>query len=82
MSSDFVVGLELVAEDAIPKWRSLLGPTNSETARNQAPTSIRAQFGTDGTRNACHGSDSRNLFCFASWCYNKTLFSSEIPFNS
>ncbi|CAG9327550.1 NME7_4 [Blepharisma stoltei] len=58
MSSDVVVGMELVAVDAVPKWRSLMGPTNSNTARNDAPTSIRATFGTDGQRNATHGSDS------------------------
>lgn len=34
------------------------GPTNSASARRDAPSSIRAKFGTDGTRNACHGSDS------------------------
>mmetsp|Transcript_32340 Transcript_32340/g.36680 ORF Transcript_32340/g.36680 Transcript_32340/m.36680 type:complete len:376 (+) Transcript_32340:42-1169(+) len=58
MSSDYAVGLELVAEDAIQKWRSLIGPTNVETAKMQAPNSLRALFGSDGTRNACHGSDA------------------------
>jgi len=36
----------------------LLGPTNSETARQEKPDSIRAKFGTDNTMNAAHGSDS------------------------
>lgn len=36
----------------------LSGPTSTEVARIKAPSSIRAQFGTDCTRNACHGSDS------------------------
>ena len=27
-------------------------------AKEEAPTSIRARFGTDGMRNAAHGSDS------------------------
>lgn len=36
----------------------LSGPTSTEVARMKAPSSIRAQFGTDCTRNACHGSDS------------------------
>ena len=59
MTSDVSIGLELVREDAIAHWRDLLGPTNSATAKEQAPKSIRGIFGTDGTRNACHGSDSR-----------------------
>lgn len=58
MTSDVSVGLELVRENAIKHWRTLLGPTNSSTAKSEAPNSIRARFGTDGTKNACHGSDS------------------------
>ena len=37
MSSDFIVALELVSDDAIKKWRELIGPTNSLTAKEQAP---------------------------------------------
>lgn len=59
MSSDFIVGMELVGDNAIKRWRDLLGPTNTFVAREQVPNSIRGLFGTDGTRNACHGSDSR-----------------------
>jgi len=33
MSSDFIVALELVSDDAIKKWRELIGPTNSLTAK-------------------------------------------------
>ena len=33
MSSGPILALELEAEDAIAKWRALIGPTNSETAR-------------------------------------------------
>ena len=32
------------------------GPTNSNVAREKAPESIRARFGTDGSMNAVHGS--------------------------
>ncbi|KAK9861248.1 hypothetical protein WJX84_000319 [Apatococcus fuscideae] len=58
MSSGRIVAMELVAPGAIRKWRDLLGPTNSATARQEAPSSLRARFGSDNTRNACHGSDA------------------------
>ena len=35
-----------------------MGPTNSLQAKTESPNSIRGRFGTDGTRNAAHGSDS------------------------
>mmetsp|Transcript_59306 Transcript_59306/g.95912 ORF Transcript_59306/g.95912 Transcript_59306/m.95912 type:complete len:375 (-) Transcript_59306:407-1531(-) len=58
MSSGPIVAMELVADGAIQKWRKLIGPTNTFKAREEAPGCLRALFGTDGTRNACHGSDS------------------------
>ena len=38
MSSGPILAIEIVGEDAIAKWRSLLGPTNSETARAERRT--------------------------------------------
>ncbi|KAF6022662.1 NME7 [Bugula neritina] len=58
MSSGPVIAFELIGEGAILNWRALIGPTDSATARSEAPASLRARFGTDNTRNACHGSDS------------------------
>ena len=58
MTSDYAVGMELIAPDAIHKWRELIGPTNSLTAKEKAPNSLRALYGIDGTKNACHGSDA------------------------
>lgn len=58
MSSDVAVGLELVGDGAVEKWRALIGPTNTLAAKGSAPNSIRALFGTDATKNAVHGSDS------------------------
>jgi len=58
MTSDVIIALELVADDAVNKWRKLIGPTNSEKARAEAPNSLRALYGKDGSQNAVHGSDS------------------------
>lgn len=58
MSSGCIAAMELVSAGAISKWRELLGPTDSNAARQQAPGSIRAHFGTDKTYNAAHGSDA------------------------
>ena len=58
IASDVVVGMELVADNAIEKWRKVIGPTNTQKAKEEAPNSLRAIFGTDGTKNAVHGSDS------------------------
>ena len=38
--------------------RAAAGPTNTLKAKDEAPWSLRARYGTDGTQNACHGSDS------------------------
>jgi hypothetical protein len=48
----------LEKENAVGAWRELAGPTNSVKAKEIAPNSIRALFGTDGSQNAVHGSDS------------------------
>ncbi|CAD7941764.1 unnamed protein product [Amoebophrya sp. A120] len=58
MTSDVCVAMELIGKNAVSTWRSLMGPTNTQKAQEEAPGSIRARFGTDGTRNAAHGSDS------------------------
>jgi nucleoside-diphosphate kinase len=58
MSSGAIFALVLERVSAIKCWRTLLGPTNTFTAQQDAPQSIRARFGTDQTANACHGSDS------------------------
>ena len=57
MTSGPVVALELLGRDAVSRWRQMMGPTDSEAARRDAPDSIRARYGTDKTRNAVHGSD-------------------------
>jgi len=58
ITSDVVVGMELIGNGAIGGWRNFIGPTNTQKAKEESPDSIRAIFGTDGTKNAVHGSDS------------------------
>ncbi|KAI8895584.1 nucleoside diphosphate kinase [Globomyces pollinis-pini] len=58
MSGAPIYAIVLEKENAINAWRELAGPTNSVKAREIAPESIRALFGTDGSQNAVHGSDS------------------------
>jgi nucleoside-diphosphate kinase len=50
-----VVVLCLEGENAVPRWRDLMGATNPEKA---APGTLRAKYGDSFTRNAVHGSDS------------------------
>lgn len=56
--SGTVIGLELMGTNAVAAWRNLLGPTNCAAARTTHPDSVRAKFGTEGVRNAAHGSDA------------------------
>ncbi|KAL4115353.1 hypothetical protein PRIC2_013516 [Phytophthora ramorum] len=58
MTSGEIVALELSRPHAIKAWRALMGPTNSISARETHPWTLRARFGVDGTRNATHGSDA------------------------
>ena len=55
MTSGPVVVMILQAENAISRWRDLMGPTDSTKA--DAGT-IRGDFGTDIEKNASHGSDA------------------------
>jgi nucleoside-diphosphate kinase len=55
MTSGPVVAMVLEGDDAIKRWRDLMGPTNSD----EAPAgTLRGDFGTDIERNAVHGSDA------------------------
>jgi nucleoside-diphosphate kinase len=54
MTSGPVVIMALEGDNAIPRWRELMGPTDA----TKAPAgTIRASFGTNIERNAVHGSD-------------------------
>lgn len=58
MTEGPILAFEINGHNAIKKWREILGPTDPADARRDFPESIRAQFGANVTRNACHGSDS------------------------
>ncbi|KAL4217403.1 Thioredoxin domain-containing protein 3 [Mactra antiquata] len=45
-------------ENVIKEFRDLIGPTEVEEAKEQAPESLRAKFGQEKYMNAVHGSDS------------------------
>lgn len=55
MTSDPVVVQVLEGEEAILKYRELMGATNPA---NAAPGTIRAEFAVGFTENSTHGSDS------------------------
>ncbi|XP_039311467.1 nucleoside diphosphate kinase 6 isoform X2 [Solenopsis invicta] len=46
----------LARQDAIAKWRQLMGPTKVYQAQYSAQDTIRGTFGLSDTRNATHGS--------------------------
>mmetsp|Transcript_16939 Transcript_16939/g.40401 ORF Transcript_16939/g.40401 Transcript_16939/m.40401 type:complete len:231 (+) Transcript_16939:95-787(+) len=59
MSSGELTAMILESDEAVERWRKAIGPTDAAAARETAPESLRAKYGTDKTRNALHGSDSR-----------------------
>jgi len=61
MSSGRVVVMVLEGENAIARYRDLMGATNYKEA---APGTIRADFATDIEKNVVHGSDSRETAVF------------------
>lgn len=60
MSSGPVFVGVLEGENAIARWRELMGPTDSTKAPKGT---IRGEFGTDVEKNAVHGSDAPETAC-------------------
>ena len=58
MTSGELVALKLEREDAVHRWRAVMGSTNFKVARKESPQSVRALYATSMIRNATHGSDS------------------------
>jgi nucleoside-diphosphate kinase len=46
MTSGPIVAMELVGPDAVNRWRNMIGPTDSQKAKEQGPHLLRARFGT------------------------------------
>jgi nucleoside-diphosphate kinase len=55
MTSGPIMALVLEGENAIVRYREVMGPTDSEKAPKET---IRGSYGTNIERNAVHGSDS------------------------
>jgi nucleoside-diphosphate kinase len=67
MTEGPVILMALEREDAIAKWREVMGATDPKKA---APGTVRALFGTDIGRNASHGSDAPETAAFElSWFF-------------
>lgn len=52
------MALLLGGQNAITRWRDLIGPTKFYKTQWTHPTSLRARYGLSDTRNGFHGSDS------------------------
>ena len=61
MASGPVVLLALEADDAIKKWRTLMGATDPAKAE---PGTMRKEFGASIENNATHGSDAPETAAF------------------
>jgi len=61
MSSGKVVAMVLEAENAITKWRDIMGATDPAKA---APGTIRKDLGTSIQNNCTHGSDAPQTAAF------------------
>ncbi|XP_048376185.1 nucleoside diphosphate kinase homolog 5-like isoform X2 [Stegostoma tigrinum] len=55
-----LVAMILARHSAIKRWNELLGPIDSEKAKETHPKSLRAIYGTNKIKNALHGSGCFN----------------------
>lgn len=55
-----IIALRLGRLDAVSHWRKVIGPTDPEVARKEAPESIRAKFAESERVNCVHGADSED----------------------
>jgi len=69
-----IVVMTLEGENAIERFRAVMGPTNPENAE---PGTFRQQFGTNIERNAVHGSDSPETAAFETSYFFRGLEKSD-----
>ncbi|KAL2311447.1 hypothetical protein Nmel_003153 [Mimus melanotis] len=53
-----ILAMELLGDDAVSKWRAIVGPANPTETEGDTLDSISESFGHCGLRDAAHGSDS------------------------
>ncbi|KAM4904612.1 nucleoside diphosphate kinase homolog 7 [Sylvia borin] len=53
-----ILAMELLGDDAVSKWRAIVGPANPTTTESDTLDSISESFGHYGLRDAAHGPDS------------------------
>lgn len=53
-----IVAMELVGDNAIERWRKVMGPTNPSEARSADPESLRAIYGKETASNGFHGAEN------------------------
>lgn len=58
LAADNLIAVELVGQDAVSSWKKMCGPESTFSARQEAPKSLRAQFGLDNIKNAVHAAMS------------------------
>ncbi|XP_027583368.1 nucleoside diphosphate kinase 7 isoform X2 [Pipra filicauda] len=58
ITSGPVLAMEILGDDAVSKWKAIVGPANPAVTESDTLDSIRENFGHGGLRNAAHGPDS------------------------
>eukprot|EP00668_Euglena_longa_P011470 GGOE01013874.1.p2 GENE.GGOE01013874.1~~GGOE01013874.1.p2 ORF type:complete len:382 (+),score=151.15 GGOE01013874.1:92-1237(+) len=53
-----IVALHLVGEDCYTRWNKALGPADPLQAKQVAPLSLRAKYGTSLVQNVCHSPET------------------------
>jgi nucleoside-diphosphate kinase len=61
MTEGKILAMVLEGDDAIARWRALMGPTDATKAPKDT---IRGRFGKNVERNATHGSDAPDTAAF------------------